>query len=314
MYELKRIPQDFLVKEIKQLKTQELGEYCYYLLKKKDTNHFDVISKLAKFLHIPEKHIGYAGIKDRTAVTQQYISIKITDEKKIDNFSLENAELEFIGKGKEPISLGELEGNEFEIIVRNLDQEPKEKNNYINYFGEQRFSKKNVEIGRALIKKDFKTAAELLDYRQAEVFLKNNPDNFLGAFQKLPKKLIMLFLHAYQSFIWNKTAEEYVKLNGANDIKIPLVGFGYEESDEKVDNLINKLLKEEKITPRDFIIKQLQGLSAEGAERNLLLGVKNLEIGKLEEDELNPGKKKINLKFFLPKGSYATEFVKQILT
>lgn len=51
----------------------------------------------------------------------------------------------------------------------------------------------------------------------------------------------------------------------------------------------------------------------EGSSRKALVEVKDLEVNPLEKDELNPGKKKVVLKFFLTKGSYATMVIKKLL-
>jgi len=74
----------------------------------------------AERLGIPLKSFGFAGNKDRNAVTEQKISI-FRGSKNFENVELSGIGLKYLGNGKEPISLGDLEGNEFEIIIRNLD-------------------------------------------------------------------------------------------------------------------------------------------------------------------------------------------------
>ena len=66
------------------------------------------------------KNFGFAGNKDKKAITEQKISI-FKGSKNFENVELSGIGLKYLGNGKEPISLGDLEGNEFEIIIRNLD-------------------------------------------------------------------------------------------------------------------------------------------------------------------------------------------------
>ena len=73
-------------------------------------------------------------------------------------------------------------------------------------------------------------------------------------------------------------------------------------------------MKEEGIKYRDFIIKEIPELSSEGGIRKLFVRPLNFEAVEKGEDELNDGKYKIKLRFFLPKSSYATEVIRQMFT
>ena len=309
MYILKQTPEDFIVKEIINVKTEDKGIYSYFVLKKKDYNTVEAIEKIANKLNIPSKFIGFAGNKDKRAVTEQVISIKTT--KKINDLRLDDIDLEYIGKGNEPVSLGSHEGNQFVITIRNLASRETDKIKKIsknkllvpNYFGEQRFSKNNIEIGRSMIKKDFKKASELAG-------LKVNNNDYVGGLRKINKKVLTLYLHAYQSYLFNDTINQYLKINKnkpVKNIKIPIIGFGTETSNNQLGKIINGILKQEKISLRDFIIRQMPELSLEGAERDLFAEVKDFKIIKL-------GKGKATISFYLPKGSYATVVIEKLFS
>jgi TruD family tRNA pseudouridine synthase len=75
MYLLKQLPEDFVVIEIPSAKTEKQGKYLYFWMKKKGRNTLDVVKELARRLRIREKDIGFAGSKDKQAVTEQMISI-----------------------------------------------------------------------------------------------------------------------------------------------------------------------------------------------------------------------------------------------
>ena len=169
MYKLKTIPEDFIVKEIIQIRAETNGQYAYFLLKKTDYSTVRALEVLSEKLKIPLKNFGFAGNKDKNAVTEQKISI-FRGSKSFESINLNNIELRYLGNGKEPIYLGDLEGNEFIITIRNLDGKDLKKikifqNKNIkipNLFGPQRFSRNNYHVGKAIIKKDFRKAVGLL--------------------------------------------------------------------------------------------------------------------------------------------------------
>lgn len=299
MYQIKQSPEDFIVNEITNIKLKDKGIYSIFLLKKIDYTTEKAIQTIAEKLNIPRKSIGYAGNKDKKAITTQYISIKSANIKEL---KLKDLELTFKGYSDKPVSLGDLEGNEFIINVVS-EQKPQKIEKMINFFGEQRFSKNNKDIGKAIIKKDFKKAAELVlehehDYElKCKEYLSHNKTDYIGALRKIPQKILQMYIHSYQSYLWNKMAEKEKN----NTKTVPIIGFG-----TKQDTETEKILKEECITSRDFIIRPIPELSQEGSERDLYVKVQDLNIEKSENG--------YKIKFKLQKGAYATEAIKQIFS
>ncbi|MCX8146904.1 MAG: tRNA pseudouridine(13) synthase TruD [Candidatus Woesearchaeota archaeon] len=310
-YEIKRRPEDFIVKEVSSIKPKENGEYAYFLLKKRDYTTIKAIDKIARFLKIPLKEIGFAGTKDKIAVTEQYISIRDPlrkFEERMKLFNIKDISVSFIGRGDSPISLGDLKGNKFEIIAYS-EKKPKKIGRFVNYFGEQRFSKNNIEIGKRIIKNELKEAAALIDNQKVKEYLKNHPNDFANALRQLPQKILILYIHSYQSYLWNRAAEELLKKvnNIEEDIEIDVLGFGTEFKEKKVREVYERIMKKEGISQRDFIIRNLPDLSSEGDKRKLFERPIDLDIKEVEK-----GKHKI--KFFLPKGCYATELIRQMFS
>lgn len=342
MYKIKQVPEDFIVKEISDITFGNTGKYAYFLLKKKDYNTIKAIETIASSLRISPKNIGFAGNKDKNAVTEQIISIK-NGKREFEKVSLKDIGLKYVGRGDEEIYLGGLKGNEFGITLRNLEDEEikkieeKAKNNQIfmpNYFGTQRFSKNNHLVGKAITNRDFKKAVELVlesnseQNERIEEHLQKQKNNFIGALKIIPFKMLKLYVHSYQSFLFNKALEEYISINSINknninkknidgksgnglnhNEKIPIVGFSTELKELKnrqIKKIIEKLMKEEKITERDFIIRAIPYLSSEGGERNAFIKIGDFKIINVEKDELNESKKKMVVSFSLPKGCYAT--------
>lgn len=129
----------------------------------KDTH--DAINALSKALRIPSKQFSYAGTKDKRAITTQQVRVRGVHEarlarangflwgrnRKYRSIALGNFKVE---KGKEarPLRLGDLLGNRFTLVLRDLElaDETGEDNlkravesvntyGFINYFGLQRF-------------------------------------------------------------------------------------------------------------------------------------------------------------------------------
>ncbi|MBW2995727.1 tRNA pseudouridine(13) synthase TruD [Candidatus Woesearchaeota archaeon] len=308
MYKIKEIPKDFLVKEIPDYELDESGQYSYFWLTKTNYTTMNAVKTIAAALNIPLKFIGFAGTKDKRAITKQTISIKAPKEK-VETLNLKDIKLGYIGQGSKPISLGDLKANEFVITVRNLITRRLQHGEIIpNLFGPQRFSKNNAEIGRALVKRDFETAMNLIDQAEVKQHLENFPGDFIGALRKIPLKIRKIYIHAYQSLLWNKTVQEFTKIHRSRNMKIPIIGFGTDIDsieDPDLKQIINSLLEQEEITTRDFIMPAIKELSAEGSQRNLFVIPKKIEII-TEKDELNENKLKTIVSFSLPKGSYAT--------
>jgi tRNA pseudouridine13 synthase len=329
MYILKQTPEDFIVEEIPSFKTKEKGEYCYFLLEKKDYDTEKVIYRLSEYFNIQRKNFSYAGNKDRHAITSQYCSVK----GRIKDMDFRDYKITIIGYGDTPISLGELKGNKFIITLRDVKEKPKKTDSIINYFDEQRFGKHNLEIGLSILRKDFKKVCELIDFPDVKEQLSKNEKDYVGAMRKVPFKILSLYIHSVQSWLWNEVAAEYIKLKikkkfeskynhgififpdkKQESIQIPLVSFDTEFEDKKIKELYEKILSKEKINLRDFIIRQIPDITPMGNTRELVAEVKNMEIGELEKDELNEEKKKIKISFELGKGSYATIVIRKIFS
>ncbi|MEN9621708.1 MAG: tRNA pseudouridine synthase TruD, tRNA pseudouridsynthase [Candidatus Parcubacteria bacterium] len=157
---MKLYPEDFIVEEIDtENKVQTIdyqdvlennatipgeGETIYATLVKCGLSTLEVIKELAEKLNVPERSIGYAGIKDKHAITSQRISIRGCDEEKLKQIASPFYFLKDVFRGKGVISMTNLNGNRFGIFVRmnpgaTLDIEPKESEAFYNFFYLQRF-------------------------------------------------------------------------------------------------------------------------------------------------------------------------------
>ena len=297
---LKQIPEDFQVNEMIDLEMNG-GEYAYFRLMKRNWNTLDAIRKISEKTGIDTNFFGYAGNKDKNAITTQYFSC-FKGTKDIENANIEGLKIEYLGNGKERINLGDLDFNEFIIVVRGLDSEkqftPKK---ILNLFDDQRFgvNKENIVIGKMILQKKFNEACEKLGVEVED----NSPVN---ALRKVERKMLRLYLHAYQSYLWNEVVSSLKNEHAA----IPLVGF-LTKYDGEIKEAYENLMLKEGVKKEDFMIRSYPEMAIEGAERKMFLEVHDLEV-KYENDDLNEGKKKATAKFRLEKGQYATFAVKEL--
>jgi len=140
----------FYVEEIPLHPFKKKGSYLILKIQKKEMSTFKLITVLAKASQLKQRDIGYAGLKDKSATTIQYISIPKQYEKEvIKNLTTEKIEILEQYYSKSPIKIGQLKGNRFAIILKNVTPQASEMIQKVaremaqkgipNYFGYQRF-------------------------------------------------------------------------------------------------------------------------------------------------------------------------------
>ncbi|ENN96293.1 tRNA pseudouridine synthase D [Methanocaldococcus villosus KIN24-T80] len=187
---LRMKPEDFIVEEILDFNKIK-GDKCYlYKLTKRNIESFKAFSYIAKKFKIPLKDIGYCGLKDRHAVTTQYISIP--KEYGILRLDEPNLKLKLVGESKF-LLLGDQEGNKFTITVRDLKEKDigivKENLKYLhfgapNYFDSQRFGSvfDGKFIAKEIIKGNYEEAAKIIltKYKKSEKKIIKDLKRFIG--------------------------------------------------------------------------------------------------------------------------------------
>lgn len=375
MFKIKNKPEDFQVKEVLDLKVRDNGPYAYLLMKKTKWTTTKAIEELARKLNINKGRISVAGMKDKYGITEQYVCIKDFDLKKLKNVKINDIELRPVGYGSRRIGIGRSSGNRFIIVVRNLDKELKPVKFVPNYYDDQRFGeiRPNTHlVGKELIKKNYQKAmkiylcnpffTETLDHqewreklekkwgsfenikpakgmyyeRKVLSALKDNPKDYINAFRRIPKQLLTLFIHAYESWLFNKTLYDYITDNYKSvrkidyvagefafplDIKdedkeldIPMIGYTNFKTSKEIGQIIEDILRKEKIRLSNFKFRKMGELSSKTIMRKAFIKVRDLKIGELESDEIHKNKFKQKVEFKIRKGSYATTVIKTMYT
>ena len=322
---LKQVPEDFIVKEIANV-SFSTGKHAYCLLRKKEWNTMDAVREIANTLKIDYRKASYAGIKDKKAVTEQYVSFEGVSKEQVEKVQIKDIELIFQGYSNERMNTELLVGNGFKITLRGLEKEIRNEIKFIpNYFDEQRFgtNARNHKAGKAIVKREFAKACELMDIR-----IENEP---IASLMK-KRDLLVLCFNAYQSYLFNCALAEYVKKHASNvlevkynagtmafgdlsnvkNIAMPLVHFDTEYENDEVKHIYEKVLHDEEIRLSDFLVRQLPNLIQSSPSRMAFAAVKDYATLEYSDDELNEGKKKQVIAFSLPKGSYGTIVVKAL--
>ena len=309
---------DFVVKEQLGYDMSGDGEFVAVKVRKTDCNTLFVGEQLAKFAGISARNMSYAGLKDRKAVTEQWFSLQMPGQSTPDfsQFSLDGVEILDVTRHQRKIRIGSLQGNHFEILLRNAEETDElkvrldflAKNGFPNYFTEQRFGRDGNNLTQAL------------RWANGEIKVKDrNKRSF--------------YLSAARSEIFNLIVSKRMELNLAQQI---LVGdvlqlngshswFVVDESEDlaqlqqrlaQQDVLLTApLIGEEEKSAVDFeheIFAQYQALFAlmrqermKAARRPILMQPQHFQW------QFEPNG--LRLKFYLPAGSYATALIRELV-
>ena len=314
---IKKTPNDFLVEEIPLRDWKQEGKYFVYQATKTDLTTHEMIKRLANDNQLSPKQLRYAGAKDRRAKTTQYI----TSPQKIVSKDPATS-LQHVGYTDEPLRLGELQANKFTLHVYDV-QEVRDVH-IPNYFGEQRFSQENVQIGVQLLQGDFLTAANTLreQYRVIDEHLQEKPKDAVSALRQAPLKILLLYVHSVQSYLYNQAVSSYVQDNYKEYAEVTysqgVLRYPHEELPDKQVPLVGAvnalgewekyyqpLLEELGLTQRNFLVRAFPQLTQEGVDRSLRADIQEQDI-QLEETTAR-------VQLTLGPGCYATIALKGLL-
>lgn len=120
---LKSCPADFVVEEIPAYQPAGTGEHLFLWIEKVDTSAEQLLQHLARTLHISPGDIGVAGLKDRRAITRQWVSVPARCASQLS--AIDTPQIHLLACHRHPHKLrtGHLQGNRFQIVVRDLTAE-----------------------------------------------------------------------------------------------------------------------------------------------------------------------------------------------
>ena len=146
---IRALQDDFEVTEEGAYSLSGSGDHVYLWLEKRGNTTKFVVDELVKQLGMKFSEVGVAGLKDRHAVTRQWISLPRKYEAKLAGFALEGTRILEVTAHTNKLGIGHLRGNRFRIRVRGTDPDSAARVENIlaalrisgvpNYFGPQRF-------------------------------------------------------------------------------------------------------------------------------------------------------------------------------
>ncbi|XP_075004256.1 pseudouridylate synthase PUS7L isoform X2 [Calonectris borealis] len=240
--------------------------YTAFTLQKENLETLEAIGFLAAELGVLPSDFSYTGIKDKKAITYQPMVVKkVTPErlKEIGSkMEKKGMRIHNIHSACQHLRLGQLKGNRFDIVVRDLKHhshdssadlkeriseamENVEIKGFVNYYGPQRFGQgQNVQtdqIGLALLNEKMVKAVKLFFTPEDTDDPVNNAKRYFlqtedakGALMMLPEFKVRekMLLRALNRKIWNEAASYRLKTYGSKVVEGDLV-FS-EENDESV--------------------------------------------------------------------------------
>jgi tRNA pseudouridine13 synthase len=166
---VKSLPADFIVEELTDVLPGESGEFAMYKLDKENWTTPDALAIIRRRWQIAPQRLAYGGLKDRHAITTQYLSILRGPMR---NLNHERLTLTYLGRVKEPYSSQSIRANRFQITLRGVQNRAAMEAAAMsllqcgvpNYFDDQRFGSVNRDgrfIALEMVKGNFEAALKL---------------------------------------------------------------------------------------------------------------------------------------------------------
>lgn len=338
-FHFKQSPRDFVVDEIPLYEFSGEGEHLILHIRKKSLSTSEMIGQIARYLGIKNKEIGYAGLKDKHAMTKQYISLHKKYEEALENFNHENIKILSKTYHNNKIRIGHLKANRFYIKVKKvnptsatkIDEALKNiaKFGMPNYFGYQRFGNDgdNHILGEKLAKgeareRNPRVKKLLINAYQSHLFnlwlsRRLEINSLVNSFEA--KDIESLLNMPNDEVLKMKAQKHPFKLISGDTMEHYPHGklFTFEGSSEDLKRFNEKeitvtgLLCGKKVKNATGLAREVEKLfddtiNADGARRYAWVYPTDVE-GRFNQVEAQ-----YEMNFTLPKGSYATVLIEEI--
>ena len=338
-FHFKQSARDFVVEEIPLYEFSGEGEHLVMFVRKKNLSTMEMVGIFARYLGIKNKEIGYAGLKDKHAMTKQYISLHKKYEESLENFEYEGIKILSKTYHNNKIRIGHLKGNRFYIRLKKVNPTSAIKIDEAlknisdlgmpNFFGYQRFGNDgdNHIIGEKIAKGEVRERNPrvkklLINAYQSHLF------NLWLSRRLEINRLVNNFDAAELESVLNMPNDEVSKLKAQKHPFKLISGdimehypygrlFDFEGTQEDLNRfnerdisitglLCGKKVKIASDTARTIEKDFDDDINADGARR--YAWVYPTEV----EGRFNKVEAQYELNFTLPKGSYATVLIEEI--
>jgi tRNA pseudouridine13 synthase len=153
---VKQRPEDFQVEELTDVAPAEQGAFAFYRLEKRGWSTPDALAAIRRRWRIEPRRLSYGGLKDRHAVTVQYLTIFRGPRRSLNQ---QGIALDYLGQLSHVYNSTDIRANRFRVAVRHLTADAAQsalqaldevrRDGVPNYFDDQRFG--SVEPGQEFI-------------------------------------------------------------------------------------------------------------------------------------------------------------------
>ena len=280
-------PADFIVDEVLGFHPSGEGEHVYLHIRKTGQNTRWVIDELSRQWGIERSLFGHCGLKDRHAITTQWLSVQSPVETpSIDVLDIPGVEVIATSRHEKKLRPGSHEGNQFRLILRDITTDKQHieralaamaKTGFPNYFGSQRFGQNGQNLAKGW---------HLLSKRRLSGHKKKG-----------------IYLSALRSFVFNQVLAQRIdqrSVERAEDDCGPLWGRGRARisADQQSEEV-------ELLRPWATLCDALEFSGLNQERRPLMCTPAHLSWEWPQQDQLQ-------LSFTLPPGSYATALLTEL--
>lgn len=319
-------PETFVVEEIAAYEPVGAGEHTFLWIEKRGLTTMDAVRRLARLLGVDARDVGYAGLKDRSAVTRQWVSIPRVDPERARLIAEPDLAVLQASRHGNKLRTGHLRGNRFEIVVvlaasdeaaLRARLESLAAGGVPNRFGEQRFGAAgdNAAVGLAILRgerreRDHRLRKLLLSAAQSAVFNRALELRAAGGLRSVLAGDVLQKVASGGLFITEDVAVDQARVDaGELAITGPMPGGREKEPPPGTPAraVEDQALADVGATREDF---ERAGRDLPGARRPFLVPL-TLGDPPVQPDPapVGPEEVALRLRFSLPAGSYATVVV-----
>ncbi len=318
---LKAVPEDFEVEEVPAYLPVDEGEHLFLWVEKVGRSTQEVARALASALSLSEREISYAGQKDRQAVTRQLFCVPAKAQERLALFSEQGVTVHCARRHRNKLKTGHLKGNRFRIRLRDVKDAGAARESLAalaakglpNFFGAQRFGRHgdNADKGLTLLRGErlpgqlsrferrlFLSAAQSLLFNRALAQRLREGTFATALLGDVMKKLATGGVFVCADPAADQPRVEAFEVSPAG----PIFGPKMEAAQGEVARAEERLLAQVMLVATDF---RRGGGEAEGTRRPYRLPLRDVKV--------EPSGADLWLVFELPKGSYATVVLRELL-
>ena len=381
---LKRLPEDFQVEELSDFACPG-GPFAVYRLTKRSMGTPEVVDEILRRWKLPRDRVSYGGLKDKHALTTQFLTIFQGPRRDLREQSFE---VTYLGQSSRPFTPQEITGNRFLVTLRSLlpaSVEPiiaaiaqVQQHGIPNYFDDQRFGSVGFSgefVAQPWCLGDYERTIWLAladpnehdrpqERREKQIlrdhwgnwnkckqmlgasnrrsiitYLDDRPGDFRGAISRLRVDMRGIYLAAFQSALWNRLLSAWIqsvcrpeqlvavplKLGQVpffqvldseqreqlQALQLPLPSARIKLDPGPIATVMDKVLGDFGLELRQIRVKYPRDSFFSKGERRAVITINKVDH-LVAADDLDEGRQKIRLSFDLPRGSYATIFVKRL--